>query len=179
MDNLNLSPNTEIVLRDANGNVKPLFNPNVIGKITGLKIPGITGSFKNSLLNHNIITNTGHKFANGRIGGVALGNGAFNVIGIGTGTTAAAATDTQLYSEITTGGGSRISATATQVTTSVTSDTTQLVASFTFSATFPVAEEGIFDSTTVSGSNILARQQFATINVNSGDSLTITHKYQS
>jgi hypothetical protein len=173
------APNTEIVLRDANGNVKPLFNANVLGKVTGLRIPGVTGSFKNSLLNHNLVTNAGHKAANAKISGQGS-YGTFTTIALGIGATAAATADTQLGSEITTGGAARQVATGiSKVTTSVTNDTTQLVSTFNFTASFAVTEEGILDSTTVSGSTLLAHQVFGAINVNSGDSLTITHKYQS
>ncbi|MGA2443687.1 MAG: hypothetical protein ABSH08_22255, partial [Tepidisphaeraceae bacterium] len=65
----------------------------------------------------------------------------------------------------------------TQVNTSVANDTTQLVHTWTFSATFAVTEEGILDA--ASTGNLLARQVFSAINVVSGDSLTVTHKYQT
>ena len=178
MNTSTLAPNTEIVLRDSNGNVKPLFNANVLGKVTGLQIPGITGSFKNSLLSHNLITNVGHAAANGRMSNQGSYSTFVN-IAIGTGTTTAAATDTQLGAEITTLGGSRGLATGiSQVSTSVTGDTTQLVKTFSFTGSLAITEEGIFDAA-VTGGNLLAHQVFSVINVNSGDSLTITHKYQS
>jgi hypothetical protein len=179
MNTSTLAPNTEIVLRDSNGNVKPLFNANVLGKVTGLQIPGITGSFKNSLLSHNLITNVGHAAANGRMSNQGSYSTFVN-IAIGTGTTAAAATDTTLGAEITgAGGGARGLATGiSQVTTTVTGDTTQLVKTFSFTASYAITEEGIFDAASTGG-NLLAHQVFSVINVNSGDSLTITHKYQS
>jgi hypothetical protein len=50
---------------------------------------------------------------------------------------------------------------------------------WTFTAGFAITEEGIFDSTTVSGSHMLAYQSFSAINVVSTDQLTVTHKYQT
>jgi hypothetical protein len=95
-------------------------------------------------------------------------------IGIGTGGT------TTLNSEITTGGGARATAgTISQVTTTNANDTTSLVNVWTFTAGFAITEEGIFDSTTVSGSHMLAYQSFSAINVVSTDQLTVTHKYQT
>jgi hypothetical protein len=95
-------------------------------------------------------------------------------IGIGTGGT------TTLNSEITTNGGARATAgTISQVTTTNANDTTSLVNTWTFTGSFAITEEGIFDSTTVAGSHMLAYQSFAAINVVSTDQLTVTHKYQT
>lgn len=130
-----------------------------------------------TLRTHNLITNVGHAAANGRMSNQGSYSPFVN-LAIGTGTTAAAATDTALQTEITTGGGARGAATATQVTTTVTNDTTQLVKTWTFSSTFAVTEEGILDSATTGGS-LLAHQVFSAINVANGDSLQVTHKYQT
>lgn len=127
------------------------------------------------LKTHNLITNAGHAAANGRMSNQGAYSPFVN-IAIGTGTNAAAAADTTLQTEITTNGGQRGAATATQVTTSVTNDTTQLVKSFTFTGSFAVTEEGILDNAT-SGGTLLARQVFSPINVVSGDVLQFTHKY--
>ncbi len=134
------------------------------------------GNIKDKRSYHNLITNVGHAAANGRMSNQGSYN-PFIYLAIGTGTTAAAATDTALQTEITTGGGARASATATQVTTSVTNDTTQLVHTWTFTSTFAVTEEGILDAALAG--NLLAHQVFTAINVNSGDSLQVTHKYQT
>lgn len=96
---------------------------------------------------HNIITNVGHAAANGRMSNQG-GYSPFVNIGVGLGTGAAAATDMALQNEIAANGGQRGSATASQVTTSVANDTTQLVKTLSFTATFAVTEEGIFDNAT-------------------------------
>lgn len=126
---------------------------------------------------HNLITNVGHAAANGRMSNQGAYSPFVN-IAIGTGTNAASASDTALQTEITTNGGQRGAATATQVTTSVTNDTTQLVKTFTFTGSFAVTEEGILDNAS-SGGSLLARQVFSAINVVSGDAIQFTHKYQT
>ena len=172
-------PNTEIRLFGADGEAKPLWQENRIGHFLRLarceaRIPGLTGKYTAVLRNHNLITNVGHAAANARLSGQGA-YGTFVNLAIGIGTTAAAAADTALTSEITTGGGSRGAATASQVTTTVANDTTQLVKTWTFTSAFAVTEEGILDSATTGG-NLLAHQVFAAVNVASGDSLQITHK---
>lgn len=200
---------------------------------------------------HNLITNVGHAAANGRMSNQGSYSPFVN-LAIGLGTSSAVATDQALGQEITSGGGQRAAATATQVTTSVANDTTQLVHTWTFTTSFAVTEEGIFDSATgatvttttqsristdttvtvASGTgitnndylqweaeivqvtsgggtgtltitrgqkgttaashasgvgltdintsaNMLATQVFSAVNVNNGDSLQVTHKYQS
>lgn len=101
---------------------------------------------------------------------------AFDFIAIGTGTTAAAASQTALVTEITTGGGGRTAGTGTTVTTSVTDDTSQLTATFSFTGTFAITESGVFNA--ASAGIMLCRQVFAVINVVSGDSLVVTWKIQ-
>jgi hypothetical protein len=168
---------TEFILRGKDGNIKPLWNENFLGRLIKVRISLVTGSFGSVMKTHNLITNVGHAAANGRMSNQGAYSPFVN-IAIGTGTVAAAAADTTLGTEITTSGGGRGAATATQVTTTLTNDTTQLVKTFTFTATFAVTEEGILDSATTGGS-LLARQVFTAINVVSGDSLQITHKYST
>lgn len=174
--------NTEIRLTGPNGQAKQLWNENALGRWLRLagfevRLPFVTGNRALIMRSHNLITNVGHAACNGKLS--AQGSyGTFTSLAIGTGTTAAAVADTALQTEITTNGGARGAATATQVTTTVTNDTTQLVKTWTFSGSFAVTEEGILDQA-VSGGNLLAHQVFAAVNVNSGDSLTITHKVQS
>jgi len=127
---------------------------------------------------NNVITNVGKAEVAGLFTTDTLsGLTAFDYIAIGTGTTAADATDTQLETEITTGGGARrggANVTGTRTNTTVTNDTAQYVTTFTFTATFAVTESGVLnaDSTGV----LLCHQTFAAINVASGDSLQITWK---
>jgi hypothetical protein len=174
--------NTTISLVDANGVSKKLWNENALGRLLRragckLRIPHVTGTHDFVLRNCNLITNVGHAAANARMSGQGA-YAAFVNLAIGTGATAAAATDTALQTEIATNGGARGAATATQVTTTVANDTTQLVKTWTFTGSFAVTEEGILDQA-VSGGYLLAHQVFSAINVASGDSLTVTHKFQS
>lgn len=103
-----------------------------------------------------------------------VGGTAFDYIAIGTGTNAAAATDTALQTEISTNGGERAAGTGTRTTTTVANDTMQLVVTFTFTGSFAVTESGVFND--ASAGTMLARQVFSAINVISGDSLQITWK---
>ena len=171
--------NTFITLTDAAGDPKQLWQENRLGSLLRrlgreVRIAGVTGHWTYELANHNLITNAGHAAAAARCSGQGSYS-AFTALAIGTGTTAAAAADTALQTEITTNGGARGAATATQVTTTVTNDTFQLVKTWTFSGAFAVTEEGILDNA-ASGGTLLARQVFAAVNVASGDQLTITHQ---
>jgi hypothetical protein len=176
---LALKENVEYVLRDANGKVKKLFNPNRLGAAIfstfGVmpKLP-IFGSFRDSLTISNLVVNAGLAGMASRANG-AGGEAAFTYIALGIGTTAAAAGDTTLESEITTAGGERASATASRVTTTVSNDTAQLLNTFNFTGSFSVTESGVLNA--ASGGTLLARQVFAAISVSSGDSLQITWKF--
>lgn len=128
-------------------------------------------------LTHNTITNVGHAAANGRISNQGSYNPFIN-IAIGIGTQGSPTTATALASESTTSGTGRSAATVTQITTTVTNDTTQLVKLFTLTGTFAITEEGIFDNAS-SGGSMLAYQSFSAINVVSGDTLQITHTYKT
>src|SRR5579885_695120 len=122
--------NTAFVLYDKDGNVKPLWNENRVGRflrerLGEIRIPLLTGRYAEVMFSHNLITNVGHAGANGRMSNQGSYSPFVN-IAIGQGTGAAAATDMALQNEINANGGQRAAATATQVTTSVTNDTTQL-----------------------------------------------------
>ncbi len=113
----------------------------------GLRCP-LTGTWGDSRVTHNLITNVGHAAANGRISNQG-GYSAFVNLCIGIGAAAAAATDQALSQEIITNGLARSAATATQTTTTVTNDTTQLVKTWTANtAAYALVEEGIVDSAT-------------------------------
>lgn len=175
--------NTEIRITNSKGEPYLLWTENKLGRMLrrGLnvraRIPLLTGRWGTVAYSHNLITNAGHAAAAGRLAG--LGSYAtFVNLAIGSGSTAASATDTALGTEIATNGGGRGAATATQVTTSVTNDTLQLVKSWTFTGAVTVNEEGIFDNAT-SGGNLLARQIIGPYTMASGDTLTLTHKVQA
>lgn len=165
-------------LRGKDGKIKPLFQLNTIGKVLlskGWISPHTKNIFLGSWVNQmkvaNLITNAGMAGVASRINGAGA-EAAFTYIAIGTGTVAAAVTDTTLGTEITTGGGERASATASRQTTDVTNDTSRLLHTFTFTASFAVTEAGALNA--ASAGVLLNRQVFSAVNVVSGDSLQIT-----
>ena len=114
---------------------------------------------------HNIICNVGIAKIAGLVDGSATGG--FGYMATGTGTVAAAATDTALGAEV-----MRVASTNTLVTKNVTNDTAQFVGVFDYTATYAITEAGVFDASTAG--NLLAHQVFAAVNVVSGDSIQIT-----
>lgn len=141
-----------------------------------LQIPFITGYWTLSPIKKNLVVNTGIKKAADQIGGTTTAP--VTAIAIGTGTVAPAATDTALGAEITTLGGARGAATVSNTTTTTTGDTEKWIKTFTFTGSFALTEEGLFDNN-VSGGIMLARNTFAAVNVVSGDNLQITHTVQA
>lgn len=119
----------------------------------------------------NTITNNGLAQTAGLINGVVTNF--FEYIAIGTGTTAAAASDTALEEEATRSSATTIS----RVTTTETNDTAQWVETFNFNAGSAITESGILDS--AASGTLLCRQVFSAINVASGDSLQVTWKVQA
>lgn len=198
-----LRQNVEYTLRDKFGNIKKMFcenalgtwflelfrsfNPNPIGEdgqvksgllnylsAYGLRIPFITGVWSNSRIISNLVVNAGLAGVASRINGAGA-EAAFTFVAIGTGAVAAAATDTTLGAEITTGGGARAAATASRVTTDVTNDTAQDQLTYSITASFAVTESGVFNAS--SAGTMLARQVFAAVNVVNSDSLQVTWKF--
>jgi hypothetical protein len=175
---------TEVALRDAAGRPKRLWNENAIGRFLrrsfGVDLQGCfpLGHWAVRLVRANTITNVGHAAGNGRISNQGSYNAMVN-IALGTGTQGSPTTATALAAEITTNGGGRSAATASQVTTTVTNDTTQLTHTWTFTGSLAITEEGIFDSASASSGNMMAYQSFSAINVVNTDQLTVTHKYQT
>ena len=177
---INLKPNVTFSLKDKDGNVKKLFQENKLAAFlmkSGIlspkysKIPFLFGHYADKAVVPNLITNAGLAGVASRLNGSGA-EAAFTYVAIGTGTTAAAVTDTTLETEISTDGGSRAAATCTRTTTDVTNDTAQMVATYTFSGSFAVTESGIFND--ASSGTMLARRVFSAYNVTSGDQLTIT-----
>jgi hypothetical protein len=123
----------------------------------------------------NAVMNLGFKEVALLIGtDTTSGATAFDYIAVGTGTTAATATDTALETEITDTGLTRAAGTGTNVTTTVDYDTFQLVKSFSPTGAKAVTESGVLNAS--SGGILLCRQTFSAINVTDGDTLTITWK---
>ena len=129
------------------------------------------------------IANAGRAVISARLYGTA--SAAYGAIGLGTGTTAFAATDTTLETEKKTDGTGASgvhaiasgSVTASSVTTTVTNDTAQFVGTATFTASLAVTESGLFNADT--NGTLLARQTFSAINVVSGDSIQFTWKIKN
>jgi len=149
-DSVGMKGAIEVVVFDADGNVKQIYE------------------------NHNTIINMGLPTVAGLMGGLS-GYTAFGYIGIGTVNGTPSATDTGLN-----GGGEVFRAVTTNslVTTTVTNDTLQMVASFTFTASYTFYEAGVFNSSGVGTGTMLAEASIGTITVNSGDGLQITWKIQ-
>lgn len=95
-------------------------------------------------------------------------------IAIGSSATAAVVGNTTLAAEITSPSLARALSTATRVTTTVTNDTSNLVHTYSSTATQTVQEAGVFDS--ASGGTLLSRVTFTAKNLSSGDTLQVTHK---
>jgi len=173
-----LKENVEYVLRDSEGKIKPIFQPNRLFQWLLKKgfvspntlISGLFGHWADKRVTANLITTAGVAGIAARINGTGT-PAAFTYIGLGIGTTGAADANTQLESEITTSGGARAAASCSVVTTDTAGDTAQLVNTFSFTTggTFAVTESGVLNA--ASTGTLLARQVFAAINVASGDSL--------
>lgn len=174
--------NVGYVLRDKDGNVKPLFQTNALfswlikkGIVSphAPKIPFLMGMWSNQLNIANLITNAGMAGIASRINGDGS-EAAFTYIAVGTGTTAANAADTTLETETATSGLSRAAGTASRVTTDVTNDTAQLTKTFSVTGSVAVTESGVLNA--ASSGVLLCRQTFSAINVVNGDSLQVTWK---
>ena len=101
-----------------------------------------------------------------------VGDTGFDYLAIGTGTAAAAVTQTTLVGEAYRIGGANV--TGTQVTTTKPNDTMQLVGTLTSTATHAIVECGVFNA--AAAGTLLARQVFSAINVVSADSIQVTYK---
>lgn len=165
---------------DKDGNVKPIFQQNKLftwlmkkGIVSPhfIKIPFLLGRWQDHMVGANLITNAGMAGVASRINGDGS-EAAFTYIAVGTGTTAAAATDTTLETEISDSGLSRAAATASRTTTDVTNDTARLQKTFSVTGTKAVTEAGALNAASVGV--LLNRQVFSAINVVNGDSLQIT-----
>lgn len=174
MDRTGMKGIVELQLRDSSGNTKSLFQPNklwdAVNKLfkVDLRLPFITGRWTENVIVYNTVTTAGLSESAKLLGGVSADPISHMAIGIGTGGT------TALNSEITTGGGERDAVTPTSETTTSAGDTVQAVNTFTFSGSFAVTEEGLFNATPAG--DMIAYRTFSAINVASGDSLQITHK---
>jgi hypothetical protein len=182
--------NVEYVLRDKDGNIKPVFQENRLAQwllhkgLSPLWINRWYAPFLSPFLGYwstsknisNLITNAGRAVISGLING-SSSPAAFTYIAVGTGTTAAAATDTTLQTESSTSGLSRAASTVSRVTTSITNDTAQMTNTFSVTGTVAVTESGVLNAS--SSGTLLCHQVFSAINVVNTDSLQITWKIQN
>ena len=119
-----------------------------------------------------LLVNTGKAIVTNRIKNGATGATEPNYVAWGTGAGTTAIADTTLFTET----GTRQAGTSTQVTTTTTNDTYQVVATQTAGGTLAITNAGLFDALTVG--NLFAKGDFTTINLASGDSIQFTFKVQ-
>jgi hypothetical protein len=115
-----------------------------------------------------VLANAGKAIISARLRGLGT-EPLFTAWGTGAGT--AAATDTTLFTE---GPEARVSGTSSQVTTTTTNDTYQVVATITASAARAVTNAGLFDASTAG--NLFIKGDFLTINLSTNDSIQFTIK---
>ena len=116
-----------------------------------------------------LLVNTGRAIVTSRINGSGT-TPSYVAWGTGAGTTGA--TDTTLFTEVT----PRVSGTASQVTTSTTNDTFQVVGTQTAGVGETITNAGLFDAST--SGNLFVIGDFTGIALNSGDSIQFTFKVQ-
>ena len=117
-----------------------------------------------------LLVNTGKAIVTNYLNGGAATQPKYVAWGTGAGTTGA--TDTTLFTET----GSRVTGTTSQVTTSTSNDTLQVVGTQTAGGTLAITNAGLFDAST--SGNLFAKGDFSTINLNTGDSIQFTFKVQ-
>ncbi len=110
-----------------------------------------------------------------------LGGGTAPIqIGWGTGAGTAANTDNTLFTEkaldLTTGTGTRVAGTASQVTVNTTNDTGQVTGTLTATGAGTVTNVGLFDNSTIGSGNLYAKADFTGIALAIGDSIAFTLK---
>ena len=127
-------------------------------------LTGSDGQIKEDVLLKNLVVDTGLNFIVKRMKDATAD--VMSHMSLGTGTTAAAAADTTLQTEI---NGSRVGLTST----TVTANQITYIASFAAGVgTGAVTEAGIFNNST--GGTMLCRTVFPVVNKQSGDSMTVT-----
>ena len=148
----------------------------------GIKFDGVytievrdkDGNLKDREVVENLIVNTGLAEIAGLVGNTGSPT-AFTYLAVGSASTAAAATDTTLETELTDGGLERAAATVTRTTTTATNDTLQLVKAFSVTGTKTVREVGVFNDST-SGTMLSRSVLTADKNLESGDTFTLTYQ---
>jgi hypothetical protein len=116
-----------------------------------------------------LLVNTGRAIITNRLNS---GGTIPQYVGWGTGAGTTGATDTTLFTEVL----PRTSGTVTQVTTSTTNDTFQVVGTLTAASGATFTNAGLFDAST--SGNLFVKGDFTGIALNTGDSIQFTFKVQ-
>jgi len=117
-----------------------------------------------------LLVNTGKAIVTNYLNGGAATQPKYVAWGTGAGTTGA--TDTTLFTEVT----PRVSGTTSQVTTSTTNDTFQVVGTQTAGTSETITNAGLFDAST--SGNLFVKGDFTGIPLNTSDSIAFTFKVQ-
>lgn len=115
----------------------------------------------------SVLTNAGKAIITALL---AASNAKYVAMGTGGGT--ATITDTTLFTEVE----ARTAGTQSQQTTTTTNDTYRVVGTVTATTARAITNAGVFDAS--SSGNLLAKGDFATINLNNGDSIQFTFNIQ-
>jgi hypothetical protein len=173
----------ELRVTDKDGNVKPLWDENRIGRWfrtklgIDLRIP-MLGRWVPMLSLHNLTPDTGKAAIARRIGGLGA-EAAATYIAVGSGSTTEVVGNTTLQTELTTNGFARAAATMSNTTSAavptVPNDTCQFDKTFAVTgAGGTVAEVGVFNAS--SGGVLFGRKTFAGVPLSSGDNFQATYK---
>lgn len=163
-----------------------VFESNQVGEVNSLPADGLTevvsakGTVSVSVLrngneiyyyeSHNLITNTGKDFISTQLGSTSPVTNGANYIALSSDSTAPAATDTTLTGEISGSGLGRAQGTYSHT---VGTNTFTVQEAFTASGTVSgIQKTGLF--TASSGGTMMAENTFSSVNLLSGDQLTIT-----
>lgn len=117
-----------------------------------------------------LLVNTGKAIITNYLNGGAATQPKYVAWGTGAGTTGA--TDTTLFTEVL----PRVSGTTSQVTTSTTNDTFQVVGTQTAGTSETITNAGLFDAST--SGNLFIKGDFTGVPLSSGDSIQFTFKCQ-
>jgi hypothetical protein len=117
-----------------------------------------------------LLVTTGKAIVTNYLNGGAATQPKYVAWGTGAGTTGA--TDTTLFTEVT----PRVSGTTSQVTTSTTNDTFQVVGTQTAGTSETITNAGLFDAST--SGNLFVKGDFTGIPLNTSDSIQFTFKCQ-
>ncbi len=123
---------------------------------------------------NDLVTDDGLALRAGLLGGVGAVT-ALTAIAVGTGTTAPAATDTILTTEV-----DRAASTNSLITTTTANDTLEMTVTIAFTAAATITEVGTFTSTTASTGTMYTHDLLpgTGVSVASGDSLSFVFQFQ-